>query len=153
MPTHPVSLDDHTKAARLLARYAHGVDGGGAEEVLACVTDDVVFEYESGAIRLEGPDEIRAFLLTKLIGVSTHLISNVVVSDEGECKLVKASAIVCVTREEGTVHMRGIQYEVLCADADDEFRIACLRHRALWQFAAPNEFQGPPPLATQSGGV
>lgn len=131
---------DDAKAARALGRYAHAIDSGDVDAVLACLTHDAVLEYEGGEIRLSGRDEIRAFLSDKLVGASTHLISNVVVDIGDEGPFARASAIVCVTRDAGTVHVRGIQYETLYADGADGLRIARLRHRPIWQFAAPNDF-------------
>ena len=126
---------------RVMARYAHAIDDGDVDAVLASVTEDCRIEYDGGAITLCGHDEIRAHLGRMLVGASTHLLSNLLVEPAPEGAMVRAAAIVCAAREPGRVLIRGVQYLADCILSDDGWKIIRLRHRSTWQTSGPAEHQ------------
>ncbi|MDX3909545.1 MAG: nuclear transport factor 2 family protein [Sphingobium sp.] len=129
--------EQESAIAKILSAYAHAIDDGDVDAVLACMSDDAVIEYEGGKHRLSGPSEIREFLRRALIGSSTHLVSNILVEWGEDDANVRASAIVCVTRLAGSVQVRGVVYRARVIPSGDAWLIASLAHKSTWQFSAP----------------
>jgi len=129
------------EVVRVMARYAHAIDDGDVEAVLADMTRDCRIDYEGGTITLRGHDEIRAYLGRMLVGASTHLLSNLLVEPDGDGATIRASAIACAAREAGRVLMRGMQYSADCIQQDGGWKIARLHHRTTWQTSGPAEHQ------------
>ena len=133
-PEDSVSARD-AQISHVLSRYAHAIDDGDVASVLACLSEDGTISYEGGKISLLGHAAIRDYLTGMLVGPSTHLISNTMVDGD----IVRASAIVCVTRQAGVVQVRGVQYRANCVRIGDTWKFSRLEHRPIWQFTAPNE--------------
>lgn len=134
------SVGDPERAiANVLSAYAHAVDDGDIDAVLRYMSEDAVVQYEGGKFTLRGHAEIRKFLAGALIGASTHLISNVLVTHGDNNTDVRASAIVCVTRLAGTVQIRGVTYRARVIPSGQTWLMTSLAHKSTWQFSAPLE--------------
>lgn len=123
--------------ARVLYEYAHAIDAADVDTLLEGFTDDAVIEYGGGTIRLEGHDQIGPYLKRMLVGPSTHLISNVLVDQDGPAARIRASAIICVTREIKWFLVRGATYRVEARQIDGRWLISGLFHATTWEFKIP----------------
>lgn len=132
-----VLTSEESAIARILFEYAHAIDAADVNALVGVLTDDAVIEYEGGKIRLEGRDKIGPYLTSVLIGPSTHLISNVLVDQDGGLAQIRASAIVCVTRHVEFFLVRGATYKVEVVQIEGKWKIAALFHSMVWEFRIP----------------
>ncbi len=131
------SAEVHSQVGRVLSAYAHAIDDGDVDAVLNLMSEDAVVSYDGGTYVRTGHAEIRAFLAQALVGASTHLISNLLVEQDKDVVHAKASAIVCITREPGTVKVRGVSYDARMIQRSDAWAITSLNHKSTWQFSVP----------------
>jgi ketosteroid isomerase-like protein len=136
---------DREAITRLVFRYADRVDGRDPRGVVECFTPDAHFEADGGAFVLEGADALARFFERALAagpdgigGVSTHLMTNVVVDVDGDSAHAETKAVAYLTKETvGTVVVRGLRYSDDCVRADDGWRLQRRIHQADWQYEVP----------------
>ena len=136
---------DRQELTALISRYAHAVDGREVAETVACFADDTHVEFDGGAEVVEGRDALARFFEGAFTsqrmgrtGVSTHLMSNVVVTVTGDTAHVETQAVAYhASDDRDTVIVRGLRYSDDCVRQGDGWLIARRVHRSIWQSEAP----------------
>lgn len=88
-----LSLEDRFEIMSLPARYGNAIDDRQWDIVRAIFTDDAVFEIIPYNIRLQGVEEIVAFMDKAQAHPLGHLMMNVVVSETQDSTYVRFRAI------------------------------------------------------------
>ncbi len=138
-------LLDREALTALVARYAHAVDSRDVPAVVACFTDDTHVEFDGGTEVVDGRDALFRFFEDALVqprmgttGVSTHLMSNILVTTMGDAAHIETQAVAFLASDErATVVVRGLRYSDDCVRGDDGWLIRHRIHRSLWQAEAP----------------
>ncbi|WP_066967967.1 nuclear transport factor 2 family protein [Rhizorhabdus dicambivorans] len=138
----PGELADCAALTDLVHRYAATIDDRDLDGLAACFAEGAVADYDGGT-RLEGRAAIRAFMdraFREGIGMatpSTHMMSNILISVDGDEAVIRTSAIACLTNRPGFVTVRGLRYIDRCVKEAGRWRFAHRRHVCDWQFDAP----------------
>jgi ketosteroid isomerase-like protein len=139
----PRRLDDRSLLVELQSRYARFIDDGDLEGVVGCFTEDAVADYDDGAVRLRGQDQLRRFFAAAfedLVGPRhpcSHLVGGLTVELDGDSAGTETSAVAYLTRSPGLLLVRGLRYSDKLLRGADGWRIARRRHYALWQVEMP----------------
>lgn len=151
MPVTPELQDLRDRAALidLVGRYAHTVDGRDVEGIVACFTDDTHVEFDGGAEVVDGKEALRAFFDDALrrpimgsTGVSTHLMSDVLVTLDGDRAHVETQAVAYLASDEReTIVVRGLRYSDDCERRDGRWLVRHRIHRSVWQGEMPGRPQ------------
>jgi SnoaL-like domain len=136
---------DREAVTRPIFRYADRLDARDPRGVVACFAPDGEFEAGSGAFVLEGAEAIARFFEQALGagpdgigGVSTHLMTNVMVDLERDSAHAETKAVAYLTKQDaGTVVVRGLRYSDDCVRAHDGWRLRRRVHQADWQYEVP----------------
>jgi len=127
---------------RLVHRYAHALDDGDVDAILACFAADAHVLFEGGAIVLEGRAALRAFLRERQVGSAMHVFGTLLAERQGDHVAVRASALISTLGSAGTVAMRGVKYAFKLRGAGEEWSITHLSHRPQWAIDAPKMLLG-----------
>jgi ketosteroid isomerase-like protein len=132
--------EDRQALTDLIARYALACDRRDVPAVVACFTPDGIFEYEGGAVRVQGADALSVFYQSALTEPgrasdgSTHLMGNVLLEAAGDGARGEIGALAChVYSGTGRTMVRGLHYVDDFAHTDRGWLIAHRRHQAVWQ--------------------
>lgn len=79
-----LTADDRLDITELPARYADALDRLQPEELRSVFTDDAVWEVIGGAVRLDGIDEIMAFMARPEVHPGAHLMTNIYIASVAE---------------------------------------------------------------------
>jgi ketosteroid isomerase-like protein len=134
-------LRDRACLIDLVSRYALAVDDRDVPAIAACFTDDAHVEFDGGAEVVDGRAELTAFFESALqrpmmgtVGVSTHLMSNVLVTVDGDRAHVETQAVAYLaSAERDTIVVRGLRYSDDCVRRGDGWLVQHRVHRSLWQ--------------------
>jgi ketosteroid isomerase-like protein len=138
-------LVDREAIARLIFRYADRVDGRDPTGVVECFTPDAHFEAGGGAFVVDGAEALARFFEQALAagpdgigGMSTHLMTNVMVDLDGNAAHAETKAVAYLTKEDArTVVVRGLRYSDDCVRAEHGWRLQRRVHQADWQYEVP----------------
>ncbi len=136
---------DRQELATLISRYAHAVDARDVAGTVACFTDDAHVEFDGGVEVVDGRDALARFFEGAFTsprmgrtGVSTHLMSNVIVTVTGDTAHVETQAVAYhASDDRDTVIVRGLRYSDDCVRRNDGWLIGRRVHRSIWQSEAP----------------
>lgn len=87
----PLTTDDRLDIIELPARYADALDLRETEKLSSVFTDDAVWEVVDGGLRLDGLDEIMAFMAKPDVHPGAHLMTNIYITGvdaEGDSPIV-----------------------------------------------------------------
>ena len=146
---------DQQELTTLISRYAHAVDFRNAAKTVACFTDDAHVEFDGGVEVVDGRDALARFFEGVFTsprmgrtGVSTHLMSNVIVTVTGDTAHVETQAVAYhASDDRDTVIVRGLRYSDDCVRRNDGWLIGRRVHRSIWQ----SEAAGRPVSADRQG--
>jgi hypothetical protein len=138
-------LRDRALLTDLVSRYAHAVDTRDIPGIVACFTAGAHVEFGGGAEVVEGHEGLTRFFEGALIrpmmganGASTHLMTDVLVSVDGETAHVETQAVAFLAAEgRDTVIVRGLRYSDVCVRDGHSWLVDRRMHRSLWQYEAP----------------
>ena len=136
---------DRQELTTLISRYAHAVDARDVAETVACFTDDTHVEFDGGVEVVDGRDALARFFDGAFVsprmgrtGVSTHLMSNVIVTVAGDTAHVETQAVAYhASDDRETVIVRGLRYSDDCVRSRDGWLIGRRVHTSIWQYEAP----------------
>ena len=145
MNTELVRLRDRAALEDLISRYALSVDARDITAIVECFTEDARVEFNGGAAVVRGRDDLARFFadtfespMLGAAGVSSHLMTDGLVSLSGDTAHVETQAIACHANDErDSVIMRGLRYADDCERRDGEWLIGRRIHRATWEAHAP----------------
>ncbi len=145
MNTEVRELLDRQALTTLISRYAQAVDARDVTAIVACFTDDTHVEFDGGRQAVDGREAVARFFEGALVtpqmgrtGASTHLMSNVVATIDGDTAHVETQAVAYLASDDrDTVIMRGLRYSDDCVRRGDGWLIKRRVHRSLWQSEAP----------------
>ena len=146
---------DRQALTTLISQYAHAVDARDVAETVACFADDAHVEFDGGAEVVEGRDALARFFESAFVsprmgrtGVSTHLMSNIIVTVAGDTAHVETQAVAYHANDDrDTVIVRGLRYSDDCVRKRDGWLIGRRVHRSIWQ----SEASGQPGSADRRG--
>jgi ketosteroid isomerase-like protein len=143
-------LRDRAVLTDVISRYAHAVDNRDVPGIVACFTADAHIEFGGGADVAAGRQAIARFFEDALFrpmmganGASTHLMTDVLVSVDGDTAHVETQAVAYLAAEgRDTVIVRGLRYSDDCIRDGEGWLIDRRMHRAIWQYEAPGGLVG-----------
>jgi ketosteroid isomerase-like protein len=136
---------DQQELTTLISRYAHAVDSRDAASTVACFAHDAHVEFDGGVEVVDGRDALVRFFEGAFnsprmgrTGVSTHMMSNVIVTVTGDTAHVETQAIAYhASDDRDTVIVRGLRYSDDCVRSEEGWLIGRRVHRSIWQSEAP----------------
>ena len=147
------ALADRAEIEDVITRYANDLDRRDYDAVAKCFTTDAKASY--GGVELPpGADAIVKWLRQLRQGTpdrhaGTHLVSNILVSLDGDKATAESYAIafaVPADENEGApITIRGLRYRDRLVRTGDEWRIAERIHSVDWEAAARNTAVTPVP--------
>jgi ketosteroid isomerase-like protein len=152
-----LSPEDRQSLADLIAGYALACDRRDVPAVVACFAPDGVFEYQDGAVKVEGRDALTEFYRSALTEPgrtsdgSSHLMGNVLLEAEGDGARGEVGAVAFHVYADadgagapGRTTARGLHYTDSYVRGDDGWLIAHRHHRATWQSDLSGPVRTPP---------
>ena len=133
------AIEDRLAIEDVIVRYAHGVDGQDDELLASCFSDDATASF-AGVPAGPGGTAIAAFLASAMgtpRAASTHRVTNVAVTLDGDEADVHSSAVVYALRgEPRQLRLRGITYRDRFVRIPAGWRIHRRVHSVAWEGAA-----------------
>jgi hypothetical protein len=138
-------LVDRDALRTLISRYAHRVDARDVPGIVVCFTPDAHVEFNDGAQVVDGRNDLARFFETAFggdllgeTGTSTHLLTDVLVTLDGDGARLETQAVACLASvDREMVVFRGLRYSDRCVRSTTGWLIHDRVHRALWQCEAP----------------
>jgi uncharacterized protein (TIGR02246 family) len=134
-------LHDRAELVDLVRRYAQAVDGRDVAAIADCFTSDAHVEFDGGVEVVDGRDAIEGFFQDALhrplmgaSGASTHLMSNILVTVDGDRAHVETQAVAYLASDErATITVRGLRYSDDCIRSDGGWLVRHRVHQSIWQ--------------------
>jgi hypothetical protein len=101
-----LSLEDEHNIAKVIVRYATGIDRRDYKLFRSCFTDDAACDY-APKVRWSSGDGITAFMeeMHRNLGETLHRMSNIVISETAEGAAVRTYVDVILMWPDGTLNM------------------------------------------------